>query len=177
MSRDSFDSTGRDHTPAGDLSPHGDRLHADDPLRRALHAAAPPPPVNDVDWMALHARITAAARPTLDAVAAGRSLDVVNVDAAAATSAAGKTGGSVWLPLAGWSPLGIPMAAAAAVLLVLGATLLADAPAPRVSAVASSFRTIEEEFASGLDYGVGAMLAGGTDDVLDAVLFLDGEDW
>jgi hypothetical protein len=159
-----------------------DYMDPDEVVRRAMREAAHEPPTGDVDWMALQARISAAARPTLDAIAAGRSLDVVRVDEADAArrpaAPRGKVlqGAAVWQPLAGWSPFGIPLAAAATVLLMLGSTLVGGAPAATASAGAS-FRTIEEEFASGLGGGAGALLAGGTDDMLDVALFLEGEDW
>jgi hypothetical protein len=129
----------------------------DDDLADALRSALPQPPMEDVDWDSLHSRITAAARPS---------------------TAAGAP--AWWLPLANWSPRGIPVAAAAAVVLMLGAGALGtagrDGSEPTRTAI--SFRTVEEELVNGLSIGSRPLLAGvETDAMLDAVLFYDGEDW
>jgi hypothetical protein len=128
----------------------------DDELADALRSALPQPPMEGVDWDSLHARITAAARPSTT------------------------TAPAWWLPLANWSPRGIPMAAAAAVVLMLGAGVLGtagrDGAEPTRAAIA--FRTVEEELVNGLSIGSRPLLAGlETDAMLDAVLFYDGEDW
>jgi hypothetical protein len=128
----------------------------DDDLADALRAAVPQPPMEEVDWATLHARITAAARPS-------------------ATSSAPVW----WLPLANWSPRGIPMAAAATVVLMLGAGALGTAGRDGSEPTgAISFRTVEEELVNGLTIGSRPLLAGlETDAMLDAALFYDGEDW
>jgi hypothetical protein len=136
----------------------------DDELADALRSALPQPPTNDVDWDGLHARITAAARPSM---------------AAARPSTAASTP-AWWLPLANWSPRGIPMAAAATVVLMLGAGALGTAgrDGSELTHTAISFRTVEEELVNGLSIGSRPLLAGmETDAMLDAVLFYDGEDW
>jgi hypothetical protein len=128
----------------------------DDDLADALRAAVPQPPMEEVDWVTLHARITAAARPAVAASAP-----------------------AWWLPLANWSPRGIPMAAAATVVLMLGAGALGTAGRDGSDPTgAISFRTVEEELVNGLSIGSRPLLAGlETDAMLDAVLFYDGEDW
>jgi hypothetical protein len=182
-----------------DITDRHQDVPGDDDLRHALQEALPEPPAGEVDWEALHARVTTAARPKLDAMATGEATPPVQGDARAGrrgrlqtapssqdaragrrgrlqTAPSSQDAGTVWQPLAGWSPRGIPLAAAASLLLMLGATLMGGSPAGGPTAVAS-FRTIEEEFASRLAPGAGALLAGGSDDMLDAVLFPDGEDW
>jgi hypothetical protein len=134
----------------------------DDDLAHALRAAVPQPPMEEVDWDTLHARITAAARPS------------------AARPSAAVSAPAWWMPLASWSPRGIPMAAAATVVLMLGAGALGtsgrDGSEPTRAAI--SFHTVEEELVNGLSIGSRPLLAGlETDAMLDAVLFYDGEDW
>jgi hypothetical protein len=129
----------------------------DEALADALRSAVPQPPMEEVDWDGLHARITAAALPLAEAPAQ-----------------------AWWQPLAGWSPRGIPMAAAATVLLMLGAGAIGTAARDGADATsgAISFQTVEEELVSGLAIGARPLLAGlETDAMLDAVLFYDGEDW
>jgi hypothetical protein len=129
----------------------------DDALAAALRAAVPQPPMDEVDWDGLHARITAAAAPLTEA-----SPPVW------------------WQPLAGWSPRGIPMAAAATVLLMLGAAAIGTAARDGLDVTPAriSFETVEEELVRGLAIGSRPLLAGlETDAMLDAVLFYDGEDW
>jgi hypothetical protein len=92
-------------------SPH-DALRHDDPLGNELHGASQPP-MDDVDWMALHARIRRAAEPALAARAQALAETARPLAGIAASS-------NVWQPLAGWSPFGIPLAAAATVILMIG---------------------------------------------------------
>jgi hypothetical protein len=132
-----------------------------DPLAEALRGAVPAVPVDDVDWTALRARIGSAAEPLLAATRPDQNTRPR----------------TWWQSLAGWSPHGIPLAAAATVLLMLAAGALrpgqADLPYP-----GSSFVTIEEELVNGLSAAARPLLAGGdTDVMLDAALFFDGEDW
>jgi hypothetical protein len=150
-----------------------------DVLRRGLRDAVPPPPMNDVDWKALHARIGVAARPALAELAAGRTATGQPQDQAPWLRAKPAQAQSVWQPLAGWSSRGIPLAAAASVLLMLGAAWLGTTSARDVSTPdVTSFRTLEEEFMEGLGAGAAPLLAGiGPDELLDAVLFYGGEGW
>jgi hypothetical protein len=129
----------------------------DDDLADALRSALPQPPMEEVDWDSLQARISAAARPSMAASAP-----------------------AWWLPLANWSPRGIPVAAAATVVLMLGAGALGTAGrgGSEPMGAAISFRTVEEELVNGLSIGSRPLLAGlETEALLDAVLFYDGEDW
>jgi hypothetical protein len=131
-----------------------------DALGAVIRRGTRPPPVESVDWSALHARITAAAAALLEE----------------ARPAAAKAGAREWWqPLAGWSSFGIPVAAAASVLLVLAAGAL-EVAGP--SSADATFRTIEEELAGGLSAGARLLLADpGSSAVLDVALFAEGEDW
>jgi hypothetical protein len=152
MSRD------REHDDALDFqADDGPADQRDEALGAALRASAPPPPIDDVDWTALHARITAAA----PGFRHGRQATPVR---------------GWWQPLAGWSPRGIPLAAAASLLLMLAAAALTGGPAAENGPV--GFRTVEEELADGLSAGARSLFAdGGSEAVLDVALFSDGEDW
>jgi negative regulator of sigma E activity len=140
----------------------------DDALRKALRAAVPEPPLDDVDWDALHARITAAAQP--------------HVRGARPRQRQAPVGGAAapwWTPLAGWSARGIPLAAAATVLLVIGAGVIGTRPqTAQAPAEDVAFRTLEEELVSGVSAGSRPLLAGvEAESMLDAALFYEGEDW
>lgn len=128
----------------------------DPELRRALRNAAPPPPLEGVDWTALQQRIAAAAQPHFQAVPAVQSM---------------------WQPLAGWSRMGIPLSAAAALLLLLGTGAL-TATGTEPAAGDAGFITIEEELFSGVGVAERSLLAelDGAEFV-DVALFYDGEDW
>ncbi|HSJ24959.1 MAG TPA: hypothetical protein VK929_09845 [Longimicrobiales bacterium] len=153
-------------------------LQGDDALRRGLDDAVPQPPMDDVDWMTLHARIAAAASPNLAALTAARAADAVRQADAIRGLPSTRQAHSVWQPLARWSPSGIPLAAAATVLLMLGAAWLGTAPAGEVADTGDvAFRTLEEEFVDGLGVSAAPLLAGiSADELLDAVLFYGGED-
>jgi hypothetical protein len=138
-----------------------------DELTQALRDAVPPPPVDDVDWPALQARIAAAAAPALAARAGpGR-----------AQARAPRPARAWWQPLAVWSPRGIPVATAATVVLMIAAGAVRSGGGG-VATNADGFVTIEEELASGIAVGARSILAGlDTDAMLDVALFYDGEDW
>jgi hypothetical protein len=143
---------------------------ADDALRRALHDAAPAPPADEVDWAALQARITAAAQPLLQPGAAAWP-------GGAGTDRATRPP-SVWQPLAGWSPFGIPLAAAAAVVLMIGTAALGTRQVGGAEDAGVAFLTIEEALLAGLSSGARPLVADvGTDAMIDLALFHDGEDW
>jgi hypothetical protein len=130
----------------------------DDELASALREAAPQPPLDDVDWNALQARIRTAAQPALASVGAPSQ--------------------QVWQPLAGWSPFGIPLAAAATVLLMLGAGALGTRQVEAAADGDVAFMTIEEELIYGLSNAARALMTDpGNDAVIDVALFYDGEDW
>ena len=114
-------------------------------LRSMLRNAVQTPPVDDVDWDALHGAIMARGR--------------------------GVRRTPVWQTLAIWSSRGIPAAAAAAVVaaLMLGTVLRPDP----VDALA--FTVIEEELATDLAGSLPVLVAGADEDVLDALLFHDVE--
>ncbi|CAN5705518.1 hypothetical protein BH23GEM9_BH23GEM9_17120 [soil metagenome] len=138
----------------------------DEELGRALDDAMPRPPVDDVDWSSLHARITSAAQPLLQ-----QGITLPSLHAA---------GPAWWQPLAGWSHRGIPLAAAATVLLLIGTAALGTATGRQTAAAddAMAFLTVEEELANGVEYGARSLLAGvGMDAMIDVALFDDGEDW
>jgi anti-sigma factor RsiW len=157
MTRDIFDERGDNDGRRGDA--------AAEALRDALRDAAPVPPVDAVDWSALHARINAAAAPLLKST---RPM--------AEPSAAGRAH-TLWQPLAVWSPLGIPLAAAAAVVLMFGAGALGSQQAG-VADADVAFVTVEEALVNGLSGGVRPLLAGlDSDAFIDVALFYDGEDW
>jgi hypothetical protein len=128
-------------------------------LRALLRANAPEPPVGDVDWNALHARI------------AQRALPVLRRGPGSATS---------WHMLARWSPIGVPVTAAAAAVFAL--LIASDAVAPRDTAapvadagVSESFVTVEEALTYTISDEERAVLIAGADDaeMLDAVLFYE----
>lgn len=127
----------------------------DTALRQVLRTHAPAPPIDDVDWSALHARITRDAAPLLRR-----------------------------RPVTWWQLLGSPSAdmrrivAAAAIAVLVGAgALMPDRPAPLTGP--PEFRTIEEELAASVPYASVPLLAGDADnsDVIDALLLYDGEEW
>jgi hypothetical protein len=130
----------------------------DETLARALQDAAPRPPIDDVDWMALHARITGAAQPQLAQPAAS----------------------PWWQPIARWSPRGIPLAAAATVLLMIGAGLIgrSSLTTPSLAAADAGFVMVEEELVNGVPVSARPLLAGvEAHGMIDAALFYDREDW
>ena len=119
----------------------------DDRLRSIMRAALPEPPIDEVDWTALHGRITARARRARRAPV-------------------------WWQTLATWSARGIPAAAAAAVVaaLMLG-TVLRPEPVDTVA-----FMVIVEELATDLAGSLPVLVDGADEDVLDALLFYDVEE-
>jgi negative regulator of sigma E activity len=130
-----------------------DELHTDDAaLRSLLKRHARKPPADDVDWSALHARITTTAAPQFR-----RRPQVV-----------------WWQQVAGWSPRGIPLAAAAAAALaiVLGTGIVGTGATGQDSS--ASFLTLEEELAAGSVVFLAA--SDDVDAVIDALLFYDMEE-
>jgi hypothetical protein len=124
-------------------------------LREALRRAVAPPPTDDVDWIGLHARITAAAGALNSTPVPTRAW---------------------WQPLAGWSPRGIPLAAAASVLLMLAADALTQEATPGAAPAVERFHTVEEELAWAAGGGSGELLQGlERDGMLDVALFY--EEW
>jgi hypothetical protein len=130
--------------------------HDDASLKALLHAISPAPPMEDVDWDALHARTTARATPLLR-----------------------RRAGTWWQILGTRSSHGVRNAAAAASIAILLATgfLMPERPAPGSSQ--TELRTIEEELALSLPYASVPLLAADADnaDVIDALLLYDGEEW
>jgi hypothetical protein len=128
----------------------------DEKLTRALDEALPRPPVDDVDWSALHARIATAAQPLLQP----QLVPVVEQ--------------AWWLPLARWSAAGIPLAAAASVLLMIGTARIGGG----ADATPGGFVMVEEELVSGAGAQAQPLLAGvEAMDMLDVALFSAGEEW
>ena len=129
-------------------------------LRALLRANAPEPPVDDVDWNVLHARIALRAQPVLRR----------------------GPGNTSWHMLARWSPIGVPLTAAAAAVVAL--LIATDAIAPRETrapladaAVYESFVTVEEALTYTITDEERAVLIAGADEaeMLDAVLFFEEE--
>lgn len=123
-------------------------------LRALLREASPEPPMDDVVWKELHARILDRAAPLVR----GR-------------------GGAWWRVLADWSR-GAPAAAASAavlLLVVLGGLFMPDRLADG-SGVAR-LATIEEVLAADLDDSAAPLLLAGDDrdDVLDALFAVEDE--
>ena len=141
-----------------------------DALTQALRDAVPEPPANDVDWPALRVRIDAAAAPALAARA-------TRAGAAGGRARAARAMRAWWQPLAVWSPRGIPVAAAATVVLMIAAGAVRSGGG--TSALdAGGFVTIEEELANGVAAGARSILSElDADAMLDVALFYDGEEW
>lgn len=124
-------------------------------MQDLLRAHAPLPPVDEVDWPALHGRITDRATPLL------------------------RRPPATWWQVLGNRSTHMRHAAAAAGLAVLvgAGVLMPERPAPLV--VQPEFRTIEEELAASVPYASVPLLASNADDsdVIDALLLYDGEEW
>ena len=127
-------------------------------LRALLRSAAPEPPIEEVDWDGLHARIAARAQPLLK-----------------------QTPRRAWLHmLAHWSMPALPVTASAAAVLALliAAGLIGprqpDASAPAATG-AASYVTVEEELTYAVTNDERAVLIAGADanELLDMVLFYE----
>ena len=138
-----------------------DHENHDAALRALLRANAPEPPVDDVDWSSLHARIAQRAQPVLQR---------------------GPGTASSWHMLARWSAIGVPLTAAAAAVVAL--LIASDAIAPRETvapladaAVSESLVTVEEALTYTITDEERAVLIAGADEaeMLDAVLFYEEE--
>ena len=129
--------------------------HDDPSLRNLLRAHTPAPPLDEVDWSALHVRTTARAAPLLRRRAA-----------------------TWWQILGSRSSHPLRAAAAAAIVLLVAAGMLMP-ERPATASHETDFRTVEEELALGLPYGSVPLLAAQADngDVIDALLLYDGEQW
>ena len=129
--------------------------HDDSAWKALLRANSNPPPIDDVDWTAFHARITAGAasllrrRPT-----------------------------TWWLLLGDRSTRVMRGAAVAAAFAIVILSTIAMPERPAVYGGGTEFRTIEEELVGTLPYASVPLLAADADrgDVLDALLFFDGEE-
>jgi negative regulator of sigma E activity len=126
----------------------------DHELSAALREAVPAPPVDAVDWSALHGRIVARAAPLLTGRATARP--------------------GVWQTLSGWATGAIPLTAAAAavLLLVLGTGVYRST---NDDVDGSAFQTVEEALADDLFSGSAPLLIADAtdDDVFDALLFYE----
>lgn len=129
--------------------------HNEDALQDVLRAHAPAAPVDDVDWAALHTRITTDAAPLLR-----------------------RRPATWWQVLGNRSTDMRRTAAAAAIVILVGAAALMPGR-PGSVAAQPEFRTIEEELAASVPYASVPLLANGADnsDVIDALLLYDGEEW
>lgn len=137
----------------------------DEELARVLRDATPEPPMHEVDWAALHARITAAAQSSLQ-------------PAVQPSTGAQPRVSTVWQPLSAWSRRGIPLAAAASTLLVIGAAWLGLAEQAQPQQAGAEFVMVEEQLAGGAGFGAGSLFAGlDADEMIDVALFGDGEEW
>ena len=138
-----------------------DHENHDAALRALLRANAPEPPVDDVDWNTLHARIAQRAQPVLQR---------------------GTVTPTSWHMLARWSARGVPLTAAAAADAAI--VVASDAIAPRstpaelpVATASESFVTVEEALTYTITDEERAVLIAGADEaeMLDAVLFFEEE--
>ena len=130
--------------------------HDDSAWQALLRANSTPPPSDDVDWTAFHARITAGAAPLL------------------------RRRTTTWWLLLGSRTTRVARGAAVAAafaIVILSTIVMPERPA--VYGGATEFRTIEEELTGTLPYASVPLLADGADrtEVLDALLFYDGEEW
>jgi len=127
------------------------RMHGDVPdleLGALLRDNTPEPPYDAVDWLALHGRITARARPALLRPAP-------------------------WLQLiARWSTFGIPATAGAAALLVILLGTAVMRPAVRQPGSTVAYSTLEEE----LNASVSSVLDASAGDILEDML-LESAPW
>ncbi|HEX2167675.1 MAG TPA: hypothetical protein VHG09_10630, partial [Longimicrobiales bacterium] len=127
--------------------------HDESPVEDQLRALAPTPPVDEVDWIALHTRITADAAPLL------------------------RRRPATWWHVLGSRSADMRRTAAAAVIAVIVAAglLMPDRPAP--VALEPELHTIEEELAASVPYASVPLLASGAEDsdVIDALLLYDAE--
>lgn len=125
-------------------------------LKHLLRTHTPAPPIDEVDWSALHARTTAGAAPLLR-----------------------RRSTTWWQLLGSRSSYAARTAAAAAAVAVLIATGVLMPDRPSAAAYQAEFRTVEEELALGLPYSSVPLLATEADngDVIDALLLYDGEEW
>lgn len=130
--------------------------HDDASLRTLLRASAPAPPLDDVDWAALHARTTACAAPLL------------------------RRRSGTWWQVLGRSPShGLRAAAFAASIALVLTTSVMMTERPFTVAYETEFRTIEEELALSVPYASVPLLAAGADNgtIIDALLLYDQEEW
>lgn len=131
-----------------------DETHTDPELAALLRRHAAAPPLDAVDWDALHARTTASAAALLH-----------------------RRRQSWWHVLGSHSLASSGLAAAAAaVVLAVGSILMPQRPA---AGGATEFRTIEEELALAVPYSSVPLLAqdDGSGAVIDALLLYDEEEW
>lgn len=131
------------HDPADDVA-----------WQSLLRRNTPSPPMDEVEWDALHARITDRAAPLI-----------------------GRRSPSWWQLLSDSVPYRPRVLAAAAVVtLAIAGVLMPERPVSPAATL--EFRTIEEELAGDLINGPVPMLAAGAsgDDVLDFLLFYDMEE-
>lgn len=129
--------------------------HDDSAWAALLRANSAPPPIDDVDWSAFHARIAADAAPLLR-----------------------RRTTTWWLLLGGGSTRMARAGAAVAAVAIAIVGALAMPQRPAGLAADSEFRTIEEVLTDGLPYTSVPLLAADADrsDVLDALLFYDREE-
>lgn len=130
-----------------------DDLPDDPQLRALLRTHAAEPPVDSIDWNALHTRTTASAAALLR-----------------------RRTQSWWRVLGSNSALAARMAAAAAAAVVATAMLMPERPA---TGDVAEFRTIEEELTGAVPYASVPLLAqdAGNGAVIDALLLYDEEEW
>ena len=129
--------------------------HDDNAWKALLRDNSTPPPIDEVDWTAFHARITAGAASLLR-----------------------RRTTTWWLLLGGGSTRVVRGAAVAAAFAIVILSTIAMPERPAVYGSGTEFRTIEEELAGTLPYAAVTLLADDADraDVLDALLFYDEEE-
>jgi hypothetical protein len=125
-------------------------------LADRLRDALPAPPLEDVDWGALHGRVMAAARPRLRAA-------------------------TWWEPMGAWAARGIPATAAAAALAAFALAVLPprDRAADYARLASDGARySLEDALAADLPEPTRALFAAGGGDADPGLLLLfEGDDW
>lgn len=164
---------------------------ADRALRAELRAASPAPPVDGVDWAALHGRImarsagglAAARRSGFGGVGAqhGVASKVAGTAPHGATpAAAGGTLPTWWQLMAEQAFRGVPLTASVTALAALLLVVVTGARAvPPGEFGSAGFVTVEEELYDGLPDAARPLLLAGIEEgaLLDAALFQAGEEW
>jgi hypothetical protein len=171
--------------PMDDGAMHG-AAHEDPLLRAQLRAAVPEPPMEAVDWSALHGRIMAGAAAGLADARRGAPGGIA-AQHGAAGAGAGRAPGVAphrqptwWQVMADQAFRGVPLTAGAAAVLALLAVVLTGTRSMVPTGLdTTAFVTVEEALYDGLPPSARPLLLAGVEDgvLLDAALFQAGEEW